>query len=70
MENATHSPLLTASVEIKDSPKRSIIITTAAQILISVVLIDNLMFNKESILVDSLFVFISFLSSDSALHDV
>jgi hypothetical protein len=39
MENATHSPLITASVEIKDSPKRSIIITTAAQILISVVLI-------------------------------
>jgi hypothetical protein len=22
MENATHSPLITASVEIKDSPKR------------------------------------------------
>jgi hypothetical protein len=66
MENATHRPLLIASVEIKDSPKRSIIIISAAQILISVVLIDNLMFNKESMKIDSLFVYITIRSSNNS----
>jgi hypothetical protein len=66
MENATHRPLLIASVEIKDSPKRSIIIISAAQILISVVLIDNLMFNKESMKIDSLFVYIAIRSSNNS----